>query len=413
MNDLNIEKLIIFRNIIDEEIIKKAVLLINNYHDTDKMIEVAYFELQWLLIDKMQCKDFCGNYWQGYLAELIASSENAFSLASEKGEVDNAILSIAEKDIMILKQLYNYQWINITKRFQDEASSIFNVKKDCKYKSREGIHQLFLSKNSVCELQKYYNYKGCGIFEKYDAFKWEEKKGLTGIEEYDPITLEDLTGYDRQKEMLIENTEFFIKGKKANNILLYGDKGTGKSSSVKALLNRYKSSKLKMIEITKEQFYSFSEILKTIKDRGYYFIIFIDDLSFEEFETEYKQFKAILEGGLETKPKNVVIYTTSNRRNIVKEVWKDQLEASGDIHISDSVQEKISLADRFGITITYPAPDKNLFLRMVLDLAKKENITISQDILFEEALKWEMRYHGRSGRSARQFINFMVSKGNK
>ncbi|MCG8484801.1 MAG: ATP-binding protein, partial [Clostridia bacterium] len=196
------------------------------------------------------------------------------------------------------------------------------------------------------------------------------------------------------------------------NVLLYGDKGTGKSSSVKAVLNEYKDKKLKMIEITKEQFYRFPDIINIVKDRGYKFIIYIDDLSFEEFETDYKHFKAVLEGGLEIRPQNVAVYVTSNRRNIIKETWKDQMEASNDMHISDSMQEKISLADRFGITLTYPSPNKNLYLRMVLDLAKKEKLDVSEDILSEEALKWEMRYHGRSGRSARQFIDYMISKQN-
>ncbi len=408
MVKVNIEEFILYRDIFDDEIIKIALDLLENKLEESDLLKNQYFLLQSLLIKNVE-PPFMGSYWQGYLAEKITSSENVFSLECEREKLHNNIMAIAEKEFKMIQELYNYDWSQLAAKWGDKDTSLMVGTINPVYRETTTIHQI-LSDGNIYDLKVYYTEKGCGIFSRYIAFKWHEKSGLSGIQNYDKITFDDLTGYDRQKEQLIENTEYFLNGKKTNNILLYGDRGTGKSSSVKALLNKYKDRKLKMIEITKDQICSFPEIIKTIGQRGYRFIIFIDDLSFEEFETEYKYFKAILEGGLEVKPENTVIYATSNRRNIIKETWKDQNELDNEMHISDSIQEKISLVDRFGITITYPSPDKNLFLRIVSDIANKEQVQIPKEILYQEAMKWEMRYHGFSGRSARQFMDYMVSK---
>lgn len=408
--DMNLPKtqqLVLYRDLLNDPVIELACELWH-YQKANQysQIENYYFHLQSLLLKQ---KSVMG--WKMYVGEWIASSENMFSLLSEKGIEEQSVLELAENDMKILQQIYHYDWSIIEKKLSIK-SSILN-QSNALDKEVCDILETKTGMEAVKSLKLYYEKKGCGDFRKYAAFKWHSSMGLTGIEAYDSIGFGDLTGYDLQKKTLCENTEFFINGLKANNVLLYGDKGTGKSSSVKALLNEYKEKKLRMIEITKEQFYHFPDIINIVKDRGYKFIVYIDDLSFEEFETEYKHFKAILEGGLETKPQNVVVYVTSNRRNIIKETWKDQMEASNDMHISDSMQEKISLADRFGITLTYPSPDKNLYLRMVRDLAVKEKFDVSEEFLFQEALKWEMRYHGRSGRSARQFMDYMISKQNE
>jgi len=411
MDKVNIEEFILYRDIFEDDIIRIVLNLLENESRKDQqdLLKSKYYLLQSLLLKNTE--SLVGSYWQRYLSEKIACSENAFSLACEREKPHKNIVSIAEKEFRMIQELYNYDWTELAEKWGDKDTSLM-IKGKRKDRESTRIHQI-LSNGDITDLRGYYTEKGCGIFSRFIAFKWHEKTGLSGIQNYDKITFEDLTGYDEQKKQLMENTEYFLEGKKTNNILLYGDRGTGKSSSVKALLNKYKNRKLRMIEITKDQICSFPEIIKTIGQRGYRFIIFIDDLSFEEFETEYKYFKAILEGGLEVKPENTVIYATSNRRNIIKETWKDQNEIDNEMHISDSIQEKISLVDRFGITITYPSPDKNLFLRIVSDIANKEQVQISEDTLYQEAMKWEMRYHGFSGRSARQFMDYMVSKSNE
>ena len=224
------------------------------------------------------------------------------------------------------------------------------------------------------------------------------------------MTLDDLVGYESQKQKLIENTEAFVSGRTANNVLLFGDAGTGKSTSVKAILNQYYSRGLRMIEVYKHEFKDLSHVISEIKNRNYRFIIYMDDLSFEEFEIEYKYLKAVIEGGLETKPENVLIYATSNRRHLIRETWSDRSDMSQDeLHRSDTMQEKLSLAARFGVTIGFYRPNQKEYFNIVTTLAKKyPQIKLSDEELRAEANKWELSHGGISGRTAEQFIHYLA-----
>ena len=224
--------------------------------------------------------------------------------------------------------------------------------------------------------------------------------------------LNDLVGYEIQKQKLIDNTEAFVEGRAANNCLLFGDSGTGKSTSIKAILNEYYDRGLRMIEIYKHQFQDLSNIIAQIKNRNYRFIIYMDDLSFEEFEIEYKFLKAVIEGGMETKPDNVLIYATSNRRHLIRETWSDRSDMSQDeLHRSDTMQEKLSLVARFGVTINYSKPTKKEFNNIVVELAKRyPEITLTEEELMAKANMWEMSHGGVSGRTAQQFINYLAGK---
>ncbi len=242
---------------------------------------------------------------------------------------------------------------------------------------------------------------------------------VTHDEEYgllSPITttgdmkLDDLIGYEIQKQRLIDNTEAFVSGRRANNVLLFGDAGTGKSTSIKAILNQYYSRGLRMIEIYKHQFKDLSAIISEIKNRNYRFIIYMDDLSFEEFEIEYKYLKAVIEGGLETKPENILIYATSNRRHLIRETWSDRSDMSKDeLHRSDTMQEKLSLVARFGETIGFYKPSQKEYFEIVLALAKKyPEITLSEEEIKLKANQWELKHGGISGRTAQQFVNHLA-----
>ena len=224
--------------------------------------------------------------------------------------------------------------------------------------------------------------------------------------------LSDLIGYEIQKQKLIDNTEAFVEGRAANNCLLFGDSGTGKSTSIKAILNEYYDRGLRMIEIYKHQFKDLSNIIAQIKNRNYRFIIYMDDLSFEEFEIEYKFLKAVIEGGMETKPDNVLIYATSNRRHLIRETWSDRSDMSQDeLHRSDTMQEKLSLVARFGVTINYSKPTKKEFNNIVVELAKRyPEIQLTEAELMAKANMWEMSHGGVSGRTAQQFINYLAGK---
>ena len=224
------------------------------------------------------------------------------------------------------------------------------------------------------------------------------------------VKLEDLVGYEIPKQKLIENTEAFVRGRKANNCLLFGDAGTGKSSSIKGILNRYYDEGLRIIEVYKHQFQDLNDVIAQIKNRNYKFIIYMDDLSFEEFEIEYKYLKAVIEGGLEKKPKNVLIYATSNRRHLIRETFRDKQDRDEDMHTNDTVQEKLSLVARFGVTIYFGSPDKKAFQEIVRVLAKKNGINMPEEQLLLEANAWELSHGGLSGRTAQQFIDYLAGR---
>ena len=224
------------------------------------------------------------------------------------------------------------------------------------------------------------------------------------------VKLDDLVGYELPKKKLVDNTEAFVNGKKANNCLLFGDAGTGKSSSIKAIANEYYDRGLRIIEVYKHQFQDLNAVISQIKNRNYKFIIYMDDLSFEEFEIEYKYLKAVIEGGLEKKPENVLIYATSNRRHLIRENYSDKEETREDMHTSDTVQEKLSLVYRFGVTIYFGAPNKKEFQNIVKTLAERYHVEMPEEELLLEANKWELSHGGLSGRSAQQFIDYLLGK---
>ncbi len=330
-----------------------------------------------------------------YLTYLVARDENAFSVSCEReGEnVDKALRTLALEDLKKVLELWKESPFTVV--LEKGAPNFLNPLYDTLDKAAS-------AQEVVDYLVGYYKRFGAGIMNGYKAFKWDEKLGLVGIGECDPITFEQLIGCDYQKNALIKNTEAFLQGKESNNALLFGDRGTGKSSSVKATLNAYCEEGLRVVELSKADFKYFNRILHTLRERGLKFILFLDDLSFEEFEVEYKYMKALIEGGIEVRPKNVLIYATSNRRHLVKETWDDR--QGQEINISDTRQEKLSLADRFGLSLTFTSPNQNLYLEMVYAIAKHYKVTLDENTLREKAIQWELLHGGRSGRTAKQFI---------
>ena len=262
-------------------------------------------------------------------------------------------------------------------------------------------------------MTRFYQEFGVGKLGLHKAFRVAHTEGgaeIVPITKIAHVKLDDLVGYELAKKKLIDNTEAFVQGKQANNCLLFGDAGTGKSSSIKAVINQYYDRGLRMIEIYKHQFQDLNSVISQIKNRNYKFIIYMDDLSFEEFEIEYKYLKAVIEGGLEKKPDNVLIYATSNRRHLVREKFSDKEEREDDIRSNDTVQEKLSLVARFGVTIYFGAPDQKEYHQIVKKLAQKHQICMEEEALLLEADRWELYHGGRSGRTAQQFINYLLGK---
>lgn len=265
------------------------------------------------------------------------------------------------------------------------------------------------------EILEHYTRFGSGEFARFRAFRWvvgaDGRGELRGVAAPDPITLDELIGYEAERELLLRNAVHFIAGRPANNVLVYGDRGTGKSSTVKALLNAASDwpapASLRIVEVGKAHLDDFPEILARLRGRPERFILFVDDLSFDEHETKYKELKAILEGGLEARPENVVLYATSNRRHLVQETFAERGLPGEEVHARDGLQEKLSLADRFGITATFPAPDQERYLAIVEALVHQRGLAVESAELRRRALQWAAWHNGRSGRCARQFVDYL------
>jgi predicted AAA+ superfamily ATPase len=259
-------------------------------------------------------------------------------------------------------------------------------------------------------LTDFYREYGVGKFGLHKSFRVvheDEGVQVVPIMNIKHVKLNDLVGYELAKAKLVANTDAFVEGRKANNVLLFGDAGTGKSSCIKAIANEYYERGLRVIELYKHQFRDLQSVITQIKNRNYKFIIYMDDLSFEDFEVDYKYLKAVIEGGLEKTPSNVLIYATSNRRHLIRENYRDK-ENDEDMHTGDTVQEKLSLAYRFGVTIYFGRPDKSEFQEIVRVLAARGGVKMPEDELLLEANKWELSHGGLSGRTAQQFVDYLL-----
>lgn len=368
---------------------------------------------------------FDHNLWHNYLTYFMITNENSFSITCEKiGANKGSVNHFAKNDFTAFKALFDYDFSEIEAALGiDCFSSISNytaiVKKELMYNKNvsDKVQALSLRLEQAADGKAFFDivtdfYKdyGVGMFGLNKAFRIKDKENgdveFLPINNMDKVMLDDLIGYEIQKKKLIDNTEAFVQGKKANNVLLFGDSGTGKSTSIKAIVNQYYDQGLRMVEIYKHQFKDLSNVIAQIKNRNYKFIIYMDDLSFEEFEIEYKFLKAVIEGGVETKPDNILIYATSNRRHLIKENWNDRndVEQQNGMHRSDTMEEKLSLVHRFGVTINYSKPSQKEYFHIVIELARKAGITMSEEELKLEANKWELSHGGISGRTAQQFI---------
>ena len=391
-------------------------------------IEGLFYECMKRLMELAASHGFSGNLCHGFLSFLLVNNENAYSCACEiRGAVDGSINAVALHDFAIMKELFDFDLAQLGTYFAvdcmdavlcyeapENSGRLFNKR------IRDRIAELTAHleaaedaetfKDAVTEFYREFGVGKLGLHKAFRVAHAEDGVRIVPITNIAHVKLDDLVGYELAKQKLIDNTEAFVNGREANNCLLYGDAGTGKSTSIKAIANQYYDRGLRLIEIYKHQFCDLNDVIAQIKNRNYKFIIYMDDLSFEEFEIEYKYLKAVIEGGLEKKPDNVLIYATSNRRHLIRESFSDKEEVREDMHTSDTVQEKLSLYARFGVTIYYGAPDKKEFQKIVTALAEKYQVRMEREELLLEANKWELAHGGLSGRTAQQFINYLLGK---
>lgn len=369
-----------------------------------------------ILIKLAEKYNLSGNLFNSLLTNLLINNENSFTLALErKTEISPNLKNVVMEDFKIIYEMFNSDFSSLTLRYQELINNFIPSKPIINQELFEVSNTLQTNLTACKNVEEFYDVLnsffsiyGVGKYGLNKAFRYENNQ-ICPIIHIGNGRLDQLIGYETQKQQLKQNTEAFLSGKKANNVLLYGDSGTGKSSSIKALLNEYYKDGLRMIEVYKHQFKYLPRIIQELQSRNYKFILFMDDLSFEEFEIEYKYLKAVIEGGLEKKPDNILIYATSNRRHLVKQTWSDRQDQD-EININDAKQEKTSLSSRFGVKILYTHPNRQNYLNIIDGLAKQYDLKINQEELHQKALTWEIRHGGFSGRTAKQFINAMLGK---
>jgi len=423
------QELIVYREFEDGELLYDMAWLMEHYKDeyyNAEDLAALMYECIHKLIELAGNYGFHGNLWHCYLANLLVNNENSYSCGCEiRGAIEGTINQAALHDIVIFKEFYDYDFAPMMEVLQVPEWSIIEDYASSKQESKVyntricaricELAEHFKEDNSPEEMKAtlthFYKEYGVGKFGLHKSFRVVHDESGVHIEPILNIAhvyMDDLVGYEIPKKKLIDNTEAFVAGRKANNCLLFGDAGTGKSSSIKAIANEYYEKGLRIIEIYKHQFQDLNACISQIKNRNYKFIIYMDDLSFEEFEIEYKYLKAVIEGGLEKKPSNVLIYATSNRRHLIRENYSDKEEIRQDMHTSDTVQEKLSLVSRFGVTIYFGSPNKKEFQNIVTVLAERYGVTMEQEKLLAEANKWELAHGGLSGRTAQQFIDYLL-----
>lgn len=428
-----IAHLLLYGELKEDEILVRLGNIVRDWEsgaDRDELVRRCYREVKHLLDLATAC-GFDGNLWHCYLTWLLMTNENSFTRTCERvGPKEGSVNHFAKADLGVFRRLFDYSFDALEADLGIDCFSTL-----CHYQAipkRERMYNrdISLQVQTLCRalegagdeeemfrlVTDYYRQYGYGVFAMTRAFRIRragEDVEFLPISNIDRVMLSDLLGYETQKQELRRNTEAFLDGLPANNVLLYGDAGTGKSTSVKSLINEYYDRGLRIIEIYKHQFRDLSAVLGQIKNRNYRFIIFIDDLSFEENEVEYKFLKAVIEGGVETRPDNVLIYATSNRRHLIRETWNDRsdMEHKGDVHRSDTMEEKLSLASRFGVAINFNAPTPKEYQQIVLELARRAGVDMDEREMLIQANAWEIRHGGFSGRTAQQFVHYLKAMG--
>jgi predicted AAA+ superfamily ATPase len=405
-----IASLLLYQSVFDDEVGQAFLRLLNAiYNRNQETIDVNCLKAYSYLFKTLASQ---GISWQDYLVKRILVDDNPFSQQVQSvslQELPKPLIAATEHDLRILNTLYNLPLEAISQWVKEAANVPFSpFIGQFENQDNTFLHQQENWPNSLEELADHYRHYGTGIFAQYKALKWQDNQ-LIGISQPDPISLTEIVGYEHQKETLIKNTKILLSGYSALNVLLYGSRGSGKSSLVKGLLNEYYSQGLRLVEVNKSQLHSLPMIVDKLRNVPQKFIVFVDDLSFEEDNDAFKSLKVVLEGNVTARAKNVVVYATSNRRHLIREFFDDRPrpQDADEIHNWDTVQEKLSFSDRFGLTLTFQPANQDTYLNIVHHLASQIDLEIDKDELEFKAKQWATKHNGRSGRTARQFIEFL------
>lgn len=415
---LQAASLLLYQSVLTDEIGQTFLHLLQSLRDSDGGVECLQAYGKWFKVLAASNQS-----WQDYLITQILKDDNPFTRQVQQvdlAKLPSALVAAAQQDLKALRSLYNCNSDTLSQWVQAASNlPIAPIAWNYSAVEVETLHKLPIKARlqqlewaaELEEFAAYYREFGTGIFAQYRALRWQAGQ-IVGIQHSDPVALNQLVGYEFQREVLVNNTEFLLAGYPALHVLLYGSRGSGKSSLVKALLNEYSTRHLRLIEVAKSDLRDLPAIVEQLRDVPQKFIIFVDDLSFEEDDDAFKAFKVVLEGNLTARSQNVVVYATSNRRHLIREFFGDRPRPSNndEVHAWDTMQEKLSFSDRFGLTLTFEPANQATYLKIVRHLAEQAKITLSPEDLEYRALQWATRHNGRSGRTARQFIDFLQAE---
>ncbi len=405
--------LVLFRDVLDDAVGRSFSNLLG------RLMGPANLEsLLWAYGDWMGALAARGMGWQEHLRDRILSADNQFSRQAAKGDLDllpPMMLDVVRWDLRVLQKVYGVVCEDVVDWMREALPELAElpVWYDDVQAERPDPFLKWFEVNDwgdyVVQLSGRYGRTGIGEFVKFQAFRYENDR-LIGLDTPDPIALEDLVGYGWQQEALVKNTAALMAGSPALHVLLYGSRGSGKSSLVKALLSRWGDRGLRLVEVMKSELSGLPSLVDRLRDLPNKFVIFVDDLSFEEDDESYKSLKVVLEGTVTARAMNVVVYATSNRRHLVREFYGDRPrpQDADELHNWDTVQEKLSFSDRFGMTLTFEPANQETYLEIVRHLVSRAGLAIGPEDLEFRALQWATRNNGRSGRTARQFVDFLL-----
>ena len=386
---LGFSSVVIFRNIFKTKVIKKLLKFLNcetkENIDNIKQIDLYSEFLSELFKSDNNLADFI-------LSQIFLDDNIYISKCILKQEINNNLKKNFKNELNFFKYISSFDFSSIFNKEYSKNIAELEIKEIDFYKI-------------YFEHIKNIDKKGYGIFYNNNMFVLDDKKNIIAVKNKDNQDIKKLYGYEIERNKVLSNTKILIEGKKANNILLYGDAGTGKSSTVKAVANFFKDEGLRLIEIKKNQLHFITDIIEKLSCSPLKFIIFIDDLTFSSNDDTFSYLKAILEGGVNSFPNNIAVYVTSNYRHLIKENFTDR--TGDDIHIEDTIQQIMSLTNRFGMIITFQRPSRDLFKEIVLSYAKENNIKTDKEELINQAEAYAIRSAGRSPRVAKQFIELL------